>query len=152
MTMLENLTNEIPAVIVKKSQPSKKDKCASCTGSLCCTYVTQAIPTPRTKLDFSNLLWQVSHVGVEVFRDEGEWHLLFEGRCSHLQPDGRCGIYETRPLTCREHSSDNCEKDTDGEVAFDKHFKDYESLLAYCRKKFKNWDKPKDKKASRKRK
>lgn len=149
--MLEEIKNEIASVTLKPKKKSK-DKCASCEGSLCCTYVTQAIPTPRTKLDFSNLLWQVSHVGVEVFKDDGGWHLLFEGRCAHLQDDGRCGIYETRPLTCREHSSDTCEGDTTRELGFDKYFKDYESLLAYCRKKFKNWDKTKEKKASKKKK
>lgn len=28
-----------------------------------------------------------------------------DGYCQHLQPDGRCGIYETRPLVCRVDDS-----------------------------------------------
>ncbi len=120
-----------------------ENKCASCKGATCCTYVTQQIDTPRTKADFSNLLWQVSHQGVQAFRDEGIWYLLFEGRCTHLQADGRCGIYETRPQVCRDHSNDCCELDAPREQGFDLHFPDYESLLQYCRKKFRSWDKPK---------
>jgi hypothetical protein len=26
--------------------------------------------------------------------------------CPHLQPDNRCGIYETRPEICRKHTAD----------------------------------------------
>ncbi|HXU92777.1 MAG TPA: YkgJ family cysteine cluster protein [Gallionella sp.] len=130
----------INAVIVDHTQINK---CASCKGSTCCTYVTQQIASPRTKLDFSNLLWQVSHRGVHVFRDEGIWYLLFEGRCDHLQPDGRCAIYETRPEACRDHSNDACEFDAPRETGFDLHFGTYEALLEYCKKRFKNWDSPK---------
>lgn len=132
--MLEDRTN-----VAGKPRQTPKDKCASCKGSLCCTYVTQPIPTPRSKQDFSNLLWQVSHIGVHAFRDEGIWYLLFEGRCTHLQPDGRCGIYESRPHACRDHSADNCEADAPREKDFDLHFKDYDELLAFCKKKFKRW-------------
>ncbi len=120
-----------------------ENKCASCKGATCCTYITQQIDTPRTQQDFSNLLWQVSHQGVHAFRDEGIWYLLFEGRCTHLQADGRCGIYETRPQVCRDHSNDYCELDAPREEGFDLHFKGYDELLEYCKKKFKNWGKPK---------
>ena len=137
--MLEE-KNIIP-IAAEKAGHNSPDKCSTCKGSLCCTYVTQPIPTPRSKQDFSNLLWQVSHVGVHAFRDEGVWYLLFEGRCTHLQPDGRCGIYATRPEACRDHSNDNCELDASREESFDLHFKDYDELLAYCQKKFKNWGK-----------
>lgn len=127
-----------------------ENKCASCKGATCCTYITQPIDTPRTKKDFSNLLWQVSHQGVHAFRDEGTWFLLFEARCNHLQADGRCGIYHTRPRPCRDHSNDYCEFDAPREQGFDLHFPDYDSLLAYCKKKFKHWDKPPKKKKGKK--
>ncbi|OIQ96988.1 flagellin N-methylase [mine drainage metagenome] len=120
-----------------------ENKCASCKGATCCTYITQPISTPRTKKDFSNLLWQVAHQGVNAFRDDGTWHLLFESRCTHLQPDGRCGIYETRPHICRKHSNEYCEFDAPREEGFELHFQSYDELLEYCKKKFKNWDKPK---------
>lgn len=125
-------------------------KCSACKGSTCCTYVTQPIDTPRTRKEFSTLLWQVSHQGVHAFRDDGAWYLLFEGRCTHLQADGRCGIYETRPDICRKHSNDYCELDAPREQGFDLHFKGYDELLEYCRKKFRNWDKPRGGKGSKK--
>lgn len=125
-----------------------ENKCASCKGATCCTYITQPIHTPRTKKDFSNLLWQVAHQGVHAFRDEGTWYLLFESRCTHLQPNGRCGIYETRPHICRKHSNEYCELDAPREEGFELHFQTYDELLEYCKKKFKHWDKPKDQDAS----
>jgi Fe-S-cluster containining protein len=119
------------------------NKCAACHGSLCCTYITHQIATPRSKLDFSNLLWQVAHQGVQLYRDGGIWFLLFEGRCAHLQNDGRCAIYATRPQACRDHSNENCEFGDGREVGFDLHFEHYQDLLKYCKKKFKNWDETK---------
>ena len=32
-------------------------------------------------------------------------------RCPHLQPDNRCGIYQTRPQICRDYAADAlCER------------------------------------------
>ncbi|RMG54863.1 MAG: YkgJ family cysteine cluster protein [Gammaproteobacteria bacterium] len=117
-----------------------ENKCSFCKESKCCTYVTQQIDTPRSKDDFQTLLWQVSHEGVSAYKDEDGWFLLFDSRCSHLQPDGRCGIYEQRPWVCREHDNDYCEYDAPAEEGFDLYFPDYDSLLAYCRKRFKRWE------------
>lgn len=125
-----------------------ENKCISCKGSTCCTYITQQIDTPRSKRDFSDLLWQVSHDHVSVFKDEGIWYLLVEGRCTHLQPDGGCGIYETRPHVCRKHSNEYCEFDAPREEGFDLYFHTYDDLLKYCRKKFKHWDTTKNEKKS----
>jgi Fe-S-cluster containining protein len=114
-------------------------KCDLCTNSKCCTYVTQEIDTPRSKYDFETLLWQVSHEGVGVYKDEGRWYVMFDARCRHLLPDGRCNIYEIRPMICREHSNDYCEYDAPAEEGFDLYFPDYESLLRFCKKRFKRW-------------
>jgi uncharacterized protein len=116
-------------------------KCSFCTGSICCTYITQHIETPRTKSDFQHLLWQVSHENVSLYKDSDGWTMLVAGRCQHLQLNGDCGIYETRPAICREHSNDYCEYDAAAEDGFDLYFQTYEDLLAYCRKRFKRWDK-----------
>ncbi|WP_459722153.1 YkgJ family cysteine cluster protein [Sideroxyarcus sp. TK5] len=115
-------------------------KCSRCTTSSCCTYITQAIRKPRTRSDYLNLLWQVSHEHGSVFNDKEGWYLKVEGRCVHLQADGRCGIYEHRPDACREHSDESCEFDLVLEDEFKLFFPSYESLLAHCRKKFKHWD------------
>ena len=119
---------------------SNGNKCDLCTNSKCCTYVTQQIDTPRSKYDFEILLWQVSHPNVGAYKDEDGWFLIFDGvPCSHLLPDGRCGIYEDRPTICRSHDNDYCEYDAPAEDGFELWFPDYHSLLAYCRKRFKRW-------------
>ncbi len=92
--------------------------------------------------DFDTLLWQVSHQNTQVYKDTDGWFLLINNRCDHLLPDGRCNIYETRPQVCRDHTNDDCEFDGPaGEDDFELLFTDYHSLLAYCKKRFKNWDK-----------
>lgn len=114
-------------------------KCDLCTNSTCCTYVTQQIDTPKSKYDFEILLWQVSHRGVGAYKDEDGWFVMYDAPCSHLEMDGRCGIYEDRPSICRSHKNDYCEYDAPAEDGFELYFPDYSSLLAYCKKRFKKW-------------
>lgn len=115
------------------------NKCDLCTNSKCCTYVTQQIDTPKSKYDFEILLWQISHKHVAAYKDEDGWFIIFETECSHLEMDGRCAIYEDRPTICRSHSNDYCEFDAPAEDGFDLWFPDYDTLLAYCKKRFKKW-------------
>ena len=115
------------------------DKCNRCTNSKCCTYVTQQIDTPKSKYDFEILLWQVSHQGIGSYKDEDGWFIIFESRCQHLLGNGGCGIYLDRPTICRSHSNDYCEYDAPAEDGFDLWFPDYQSLLTYCKKRFKKW-------------
>ena len=117
-----------------------ENKCGFCRGSKCCVYVTQQIDTPKTKYAFEALAWQVLHKGVEVYKDSDKtWYLLFATACEQLLPDGRCGIYETRPQVCRDYSNDWCEYDEPAEKHWLLHFPDYESLNRYCRRRFKSW-------------
>ena len=62
-------------------------KCQRCTRTKCCTYVTQQIDAPRSIADFDFILWQVSHAGVRVFRDDDGWFLQFD---THEQLDAYC--------------------------------------------------------------
>jgi Fe-S-cluster containining protein len=131
----------------KKSFPeirvemTPETKCSFCTNSKCCTYITQEIPTPRSKYDFEHLLWQLSHEDIQCYRDDEGWYLLVNRKCTHLQSDGRCGIYETRPQVCRDHTNDYCEFDSPAEDSFELFFDGYESLLKFCKKRFKTWRK-----------
>jgi Fe-S-cluster containining protein len=119
-----------------------ENKCSFCVGSKCCNYVTQQIDTPRGMADFDTLLWQLSHPQVQAYKDEDGWFLMIIGvPCSHLLPSGACGIYEKRPMICREYSNDCCEFDEDAEDSFKLYFEDSEQLDSYCRKRFKKWDK-----------
>lgn len=131
-------------VNVSLKQPVKitpENKCSFCTGSTCCTYITQHIDTPRAKADFEHLLWQISHDNIRIYKDDDGWTLLIETKCLHLQIDGGCGIYDNRPTICRDHSNDYCEFDAPSEDGFDLYFPDYKSLREYCIKRFKKWDK-----------
>ncbi len=123
-----------------------ENKCSFCHNSKCCTYVTQQIDTPRTKSEFDFLLWQLSHQNVQAYKDEDGWFLMFNTPCQHLLPDGGCGIYETRPQICRDYDNDYCEYDEPAEKNFEVFFDSYETLLKYCRKRFKKWDKRFEKK------
>ena len=124
-----------------KIEVTPENKCSFCTGSTCCTYITQHIDTPRSKTDFEHLLWQLSHEHIRVYKDEDGWTLLVETKCLHLQVNGDCGIYDNRPTICREHTNDYCEYDAPSEDGFELYFPDYQSLREYCIKRFKKWDK-----------
>lgn len=91
------------AKIPLKVEITSENKCGFCTNSKCCTYITQKIPGPRSRDDFDHLLWQLSHENVQAYKDGDGWFLLVNNRCRHLQTDGRCGIYATRPAICREY-------------------------------------------------
>ncbi len=120
---------------------TSENKCSFCEGAKCCNYVTQAIDTPRSIQEFDTLLWQLTHPNVQAYKDEDGWFLIFFTTCKFLEKDGRCGIYETRPQMCRDYSNDYCEFDSPAEEGFELFFDSYESLLKYCRKRFKKWDK-----------
>jgi len=115
-------------------------KCNHCVQSICCTYITHQIDTPRSMEDFDYLLWQVSHENVALFKDDDGWFLSVSGRCAHLHANGMCGIYENRPQICREHSNDCCEFDGPAEEDFELYFSNYDALNNFCRNKFKQWD------------
>ena len=116
-----------------------ESKCQRCSNSKCCAYFTQAIDAPRSKQDFNHLLWQISHRGVQVYKDETGWYLLVNTPCNHLLSDGRCGIYDTRPQICRDYTNDFCEFDASAEEGFELFFENYDALLAYCKRRFKRW-------------
>lgn len=115
-------------------------KCLTCR-SACCRYITVKIPGPRSILDYDNLHWQLSHRDVQVFRDSDGWHLLINNKCINLKSDGKCGIYTKRPFACRDHSSDACEYDAPIAQWSAQFFENAEALDAFCRKKYKKWDK-----------
>lgn len=118
---------------------ASKNKCDRCTNSKCCTYITQKIETPRSKYDFEHLLWQISHRGIQVYKDSDGWYLLIQNTCSHLLDNGACGIYQYRPQICRDHDNDYCEFDEPAEKNFLLFFNGYDSLRAYCKKRFRRW-------------
>ncbi len=115
-------------------------KCAKCKKSICCNSINQKIPTPKSKEDFDHLLWQVSHENINIFKDADGWFLHIYTPCSHLLPNGACGIYDSRPWVCREYDNDYCEYDESIAEASEYFFSTHKQLEKYCRKRFKKWD------------
>ncbi len=134
MTTETEKAGEIPVM-------TPETKCSFCHRSICCTYTTQEIDTPRSMDDFDHMLWQMAHQNIQIYKDEDGWFLLINNRCRFLKDEGGCSIYDSRPQVCRDYSNDYCEYDEPAENGFDKFFDSYESLEAYCRKRFKKWDK-----------
>ena len=123
----------------KMAEKTSLGKCSKCE-QLCCKYITVKIPAPRTIRDFDGLLWQLAHENVQAFKDSMGWHLLIYNSCVHLNGNGKCAIYNKRPITCREHSDEACEYGSPISKTSVRFFDGFESLNRFCRKKFKTWD------------
>lgn len=103
------------------------DKCAA----LCCRYFALPIDTPETAKEYDDVRWYLVHENVAVFIEKGTWYVAVMNKCRHLQPDNRCGIYETRPRICRSYSTENCDYHG-GEYDYDKLFTSAEQLREYA--------------------
>jgi len=125
-----------------KNNELKKNSLLQChdCGHLCCKYITVKIATPRTIRDFDGLLWQLSHKNVKAFEDSKGWYLVVYNSCVQLKGNGRCAIYENRPITCRQHSLEKCENGDPISKISKQFFNSFQSLDSYCKKKFKTWD------------
>ena len=109
-----------------------KELCEGC--GQCCSYVTIQIPEPEDADDWDELLWFVSHENMWVFIEDGDWFVEIFNKCMYLADDKTCKIYEKRPLVCREHGHEGCEKYGYGE-AYDIVFKQPEELIRYMKEK-----------------
>ena len=120
----------MPAPTVKRADLKPGEVlCAYCSAK-CCRYFALPIDTPTTWDDFENMRWYMMHGAVSIFVDGDTWYLMVHADCQHLQPDNRCGIYDTRPAICRRYSTDNCEYDNDG--CYDKLFESPEQIREYA--------------------
>lgn len=82
--------------------------CQKCI-ALCCRYITVEIDKPTTKRQKDDVRWYLLHEGITIIIEKSRWHVKFPTKCTALQDDNSCGIYENRPATCREYSTDNCD-------------------------------------------
>ncbi|MBL4819398.1 MAG: YkgJ family cysteine cluster protein [Gammaproteobacteria bacterium] len=136
-----NSRNKIKTIDITKAEKIKVDKkCSRCKKSICCNSINQKVDTPRTIYDFDHLLWQVSHENINIFKDTDGWFLHVHSRCQHLLSGGVCGIYDERPMVCREYDNDFCEFDESIEEASEYFFSTYKQFEKHCRKRFKKWD------------
>jgi len=100
--------------ILREAAPKRAARSkASCTAcGLCCSYVAIEVDAPATVKQATQLIWYVYHEGVSLYVNDDDWMVQFDTTCIHLQPDYRCGVYETRPHICREFSEQDCEVNT----------------------------------------
>jgi Fe-S-cluster containining protein len=108
--------------------------CEHCT-AVCCQYVALPIDTPRTRAQFDDIRWYLLHENISVFVEDGDWYISMHTRCRHLQADGRCGIYATRPRICRSYSTKDCDYHS-GDYGWEAHFTCAEHLDAYVNERF----------------
>ncbi len=102
------MAKKTPRITRRADLPPGDSLCDHCTAK-CCRYFALPIETPTTRQDFDFIRWYLLHQHATVFTEDDTWYLLVHTECKHLQPDYRCGIYETRPQICRDYSTDNCE-------------------------------------------
>jgi Fe-S-cluster containining protein len=100
----------LPLYTEAKAAEPKAASCTSC--GLCCSYVAIEVDTPKTVKQATMMLWYLYHEGVSLYVNDDDWMVQFDTTCIHLQPDYRCGVYETRPHICREFSEQDCEINT----------------------------------------
>lgn len=104
------------------------DQCKKCLPAKCCTYFALEVDEPESRKDYDAMLWQIAHQGVSFYIYRKRWHIMMETVCNFLTADNKCGIYDTRPSICKEHSIETCEY-TGEDYGFTEHFKSYEELL-----------------------
>ena len=102
--------------------------CDHCTAK-CCRYFALPIEQPKTRRDFDFIRWYLLHQRATVFSEDDTWYLMVHTVCRHLQPDQRCGIYETRPEICRDYTTDKCEYEDDW--VYDRYFETPEQVEEY---------------------
>lgn len=89
-------------------------------GSECCRYISVYLKTPRSKADFDEIRWFVTHENVRVYKDHDKnWLVEFVTPCKFLNKDLLCDIYKKRPEVCSGYEADNCTYHTPGPI-FDK--------------------------------
>ena len=119
--------------IAKEDVPAGKSLCDYCTAK-CCKYFALPVDPPENLQDLDFMRWFLLHDKASVFVEDDSWYMLVHTVCKHLQPDNRCGIYETRPQICRDYTTDNCEYDDDS--VYEKYFETAEQVAEYAEATF----------------
>jgi Fe-S-cluster containining protein len=121
-----------------ESSPPSLSSSSSCLcdqcSALCCRYFALPLDNPTTVRDYDNIRWYLCHENVVVFVEKRQWYIGIMSRCKQLQPDNRCGIYQTRPRVCREYTTDTCDYHG-GDYQFEHLFTSAEQLRDYAEKK-----------------
>ncbi len=78
--------------------------------ALCCQYITIEIDKPNTKRRKDDVRWYLLHEGITLLISDGRWLIKVPTVCTALNnEDSSCSIYDDRPQTCREYTTENCD-------------------------------------------
>ncbi|MFW2331082.1 MAG: YkgJ family cysteine cluster protein [Nitrospinota bacterium] len=83
--------------------------CEGCKGA-CCRGIEEQVKRPRTKLEKTNIRWQLHFKYINYFIRNKRWYQLLQTDCSYLDKNSFCTIYESRPSICRDHKPPDCER------------------------------------------
>lgn len=131
---MSSSSSPLPTLPIARPDPKDGPPCHLCTGR-CCGYFALQIDAPVTPRDHDQIRWFLLHLGVNVWAQDGDWYLEVRNPCRHLEPGGRCGIYDTRPQICRDYGMPDgpdspCEYFTD-DGTFDLYFDSAEAFAAW---------------------
>jgi Fe-S-cluster containining protein len=124
---------------VQRTKPTREQLkpneslCDHCVAK-CCRYFALPLDTPTRRKDFDTFRWFLLHGKTSIFVEKKTWYLQVHTECRELLPDYRCGVYETRPQICRDHSTINCEYEDDW--TYDLFFEAPEQLDEYLEARF----------------
>ena len=122
------------AKTTRRELVTQHPQCAQCVPAKCCRYFSLEIDRPRSRRDYDDLLWMLAHREVSIYIEERKWYLMIHTQCRFLDTQtNTCAIYEKRPAMCREHPFEECE--WHGAYDFEEHFKSYDALKRWMRKK-----------------
>jgi Fe-S-cluster containining protein len=107
-------------------------QCEACQAK-CCRYFCFQIDTPDSFEQYEHIRWFVLHEGVTVHVDKGDWYISIARPCREVSPEGRCQVYDQRPLICRKYSTGNCDY-TSGDYEYEATFERPEDVEAYAMK------------------
>lgn len=94
-----------------ETEEGSSNPCQGC--SRCCRYVSVEIPKPDNPEDLDIAIWYLYH-GHKIFVDADGFYLQVDRDCKYLNSEGRCGIYENRPVICRDYDVADCEQNKPG--------------------------------------
>jgi Fe-S-cluster containining protein len=107
-------TDDLPETNDKRashelSPDENADLCAGC--QKCCSYITVEIDSPRAAEDYDQWIWALYHEHISIFVEKPEkWYLQVDTLCGKLDKKGRCSIYGSHPVLCREYDARQCER------------------------------------------
>jgi len=106
--------------------------CGQC-GARCCRYFCFEIDKPRDYEAFENIRWYLLHEGVTVHVDRKRWYISIDNPCKAIGPDGRCTIYENRPMICGTYEADGCDA-SGGDYEYEEFFSSPQQIQEYARR------------------